>query len=162
MVRDVRRRLEHLTAPPSFHFQINFVMLVSRQGKVRLSRYYDTFTAKEKVRLTREISALVLNRSAKMCNVIEYKEFKVVYKRYASLFFVAAIGKDDNEVSTCALQSSRLTSQLPVSDYEQLLTLEIIHHYVEGAVCDLCFICSLSHVLPAHLSPRSLLWKRLW
>lgn len=74
-------------------------MLVSRQGKVRLSRYYETYTGKDKARLTREISALVLNRSAKMCNVIEYKEFKIVYKRYASLFFVAAVGKDDNEVS---------------------------------------------------------------
>ena len=49
---------------------------------------------------------MVLNRSAKMCNVIEYKEFKIVYKRYASLFFVAAIGKDDNEVSCIKLKDN--------------------------------------------------------
>lgn len=46
---------------------------------------------------------------------------KVVYRRYASLFFVAGIAQDDNE----------------------LVTLEIIHRYVEvldryfGNVCEL-------------------------
>lgn len=31
--------------------------------------------------MTREVSAAVLNRPAKMCNVIEYKEGKIVYRR---------------------------------------------------------------------------------
>ena len=124
-------------------------MLISRQGKVRLSRYFDTFTAKEKSRLTREISALVLNRSAKMCNVIEYKEFKIVYKRYASLFFVAAIGKDDNEVRGFVQAITSRFSRLSLVflfvpgayHFSQLLTLEIIHHYVEGEIPDVTWHC---------------------
>ena len=44
-----------------------------------------------------------------MCNFLEYKDTKVVYRRYASLFFVCGIGAMDNE----------------------LVTLEIIHRYVE-------------------------------
>lgn len=44
-----------------------------------------------------------------MCNFLEYKDTKVVYRRYASLFFVTGIGQEDNE----------------------LVTLEIIHRYVE-------------------------------
>ena len=103
------------------------------------------------------MSSLVLNRPAKQCNFIEYKDSKLVYKRcvgglrrtrsverhcfvlnyfqttfnapsrprrYASLFFVAGIGKGDNE----------------------LLTLEVIHQYVEvldryfGNVCELDII----------------------
>ncbi|KNZ73502.1 AP-1 complex subunit sigma-1 [Termitomyces sp. J132] len=45
-----------------------------------------------------------------MCNVIEYKGTSyVVYRQYASLFFICEIGEQDNE----------------------LLTLEIIHRYVE-------------------------------
>lgn len=62
-----------------------------------------------------------------MCNFIEYKgswaltDSKVIYRRYASLFFVAGITQDDNE----------------------LITLEVIHRYVEildryfGNVCEL-------------------------
>ena len=70
---------------------------------------------------------------SRMCNFVEYKgtyirstkthkkDNKVVYRRYASLFFVAGIAPDDNE----------------------LTTLEIIHRFVEvldryfGNVCEL-------------------------
>jgi hypothetical protein len=89
--------------------QIDFILLISRQGKVRLTKWYTVKDSKERTRLTREVSALVLNRAPKMCNFLEYKDKKLVYKRYASLFFVMCIGKDDNE----------------------LITLEMIHQYVE-------------------------------
>lgn len=44
-----------------------------------------------------------------MSSFIEWQDMKIVYKRYASLYFCAAIDAGDNE----------------------LLTLEIIHRYVE-------------------------------
>lgn len=59
-----------------------------------------------------------------MCNVLEYKDFKVVYRRYASLFFIVGIDLSDNE----------------------LLALETIHRFVEqmdklfGNVCELDII----------------------
>ena len=110
--------------------QINFLMLVSRQGKVRLTKWYGTYPAKDKARITREVTALVLNRGPKMCNIIEYKEAKIIYKRYASLFFIACINKDDNE----------------------LIALEMIHQYVEvldeyfGNVCELDIIFNFHKV----------------
>jgi len=61
--------------------QIKFLLLVSRQGKVRLSKWYDMYSTKDKARITREVTSLVLNRAAKMCNILEYKEQKIVYKR---------------------------------------------------------------------------------
>lgn len=104
--------------------QIDFILLISRQGKVRLSKWYTVKEAKDRARITRETSALVLNRAPKMCNFLDYKDKKLVYKRYASLFFVMGIGKEDNE----------------------LMTLEMIHQYVEvldkyfGNVCELDII----------------------
>jgi len=59
-----------------------------------------------------------------MCNFLEYKDSKVVYRRYASLFFVCGISAGDNE----------------------LVALEIVHRYVEvldryfGNVCELDLI----------------------
>ena len=59
-----------------------------------------------------------------MCNFLEWRNLQIVYKRYASLFFAFAIDKNDNE----------------------LITLEIIHRYVEvldkyfGSVCELDII----------------------
>ena len=61
--------------------QIQYLLLVSRQGKVRLTKWYAAFSLKEKQRVMREVSAMVLNRAPKMCNFIEWKEKKIVYKR---------------------------------------------------------------------------------
>jgi len=103
---------------------IDFVLLISRQGKLRLSKWYSVRESKERARTVREVSALVLGRVPKMANVIEYKDQKLVYKRYASLFFVMGIGKY----------------------YTALMTLEMIHQYVEvlynyvGNVCELDII----------------------
>eukprot|EP00611_Tribonema_gayanum_P016503 TRINITY_DN2872_c0_g1_i1.p1 TRINITY_DN2872_c0_g1~~TRINITY_DN2872_c0_g1_i1.p1 ORF type:complete len:154 (-),score=49.23 TRINITY_DN2872_c0_g1_i1:93-554(-) len=103
---------------------LNFLLLVSRQGKTRLTKWYEAYTSKEKARIVREITTLVLARPPKMCNFLEWRDKKIVYKRYASLFFVACVDRDDNE----------------------LITLEQIHLYVEvldryfGNVCELDII----------------------
>ncbi|SCU86108.1 LAMI_0D00452g1_1 [Lachancea mirantina] len=104
---------------------IKYMILISRQGKVRLVRWYHTFTAKEESKMLKELAAIVLSRKARMCNILEYHDHKVVYKRYASLYFVCGINADsDNE----------------------LLTLEIIHRFVEimdtyfNNVCELDII----------------------
>eukprot|EP00898_Chlorokybus_atmophyticus_P000369 jgi/Chlat1/1332/Chrsp118S01725 len=103
---------------------INFVLLISRQGKVRLSKWYDTYTQKERSKIVREVSAMILNRPAKLCNFMEWRDQKIIYKRYASLYFVMGVDSLDNE----------------------LITLEVIHHYVEildryfGNVCELDLI----------------------
>eukprot|EP00850_Spirogloea_muscicola_P023334 SM000349S12874 [mRNA] locus=s349:66597:68341:+ [translate_table: standard] len=103
---------------------IHFVLLISRQGKVRLTKWYSPYSQKERSKIIRETSGVILTRGPKLCNFIEWRGFKVVYKRYASLYFCMCIDEDDNELET----------------------LEIIHHYVEildryfGNVCELDLI----------------------
>eukprot|EP01122_Echinamoeba_exundans_P014019 TRINITY_DN6264_c0_g1_i1.p2 TRINITY_DN6264_c0_g1~~TRINITY_DN6264_c0_g1_i1.p2 ORF type:complete len:156 (+),score=33.14 TRINITY_DN6264_c0_g1_i1:19-486(+) len=103
---------------------IHFFLLVSRQGKTRLSKWYTPYKSKEKLRITREIYNLVLNRPPKLCNFIEWKNYKIIYRRYASLYFITCVDADDNE----------------------LISLETIHHFVEildryfGNVCELDLI----------------------
>jgi hypothetical protein len=62
--------------------QIRFLLLISRQGKVRLTKWYSPYSQKEKSRIMREVTAMVLSRPPKMCNFIEWKEKKIVYKRW--------------------------------------------------------------------------------
>ncbi|KAI0723274.1 Adaptor protein complex sigma subunit [Earliella scabrosa] len=103
---------------------INYMLLVSRQGKVRLAKWFQTMSQKAKAKIVKDVTQLVLARRTRMCNFLEYKDTKVVYRRYASLFFVAGISQGDNE----------------------LVVLEIIHRYVEvldryfGNVCELDLI----------------------
>ncbi|KAM0746934.1 Adaptor protein complex sigma subunit [Meredithblackwellia eburnea MCA 4105] len=103
---------------------LSFILLVSRQGKVRQAKWFTTMNTKNKTKIVKDVTQLVLARRTRMCNFLEYKDSKIVYRRYASLFFVAGIGQQDNE----------------------LITLEIIHRYVEvldryfGNVCELDLI----------------------
>lgn len=81
-------------------------------------------STKDKTRASRELIAQILSRPPKMCNFIEWQDKKVIYKRYASLYFIACVDKDDNE----------------------LILLEQIHLFVEvldryfGNVCELDII----------------------
>ena len=68
-----------------FNPMIHFVLLISRQGKVRLTKWYSPYSAKEKSRAVREVSAVVLSRQQKQCNFLEYKDKKIIYKRYAAV-----------------------------------------------------------------------------
>ena len=62
-------------------FQIQFVLLMSRQGKVRLSKWYTPRSTKEKQKTHRELSNMILARQQKLCNFLEWKDVKVIYKR---------------------------------------------------------------------------------
>ena len=45
-----------------------------------------------------KVNQLVITRKPKMCNFVEYKDYKIVYKRYASLYFITIVDKDENEL----------------------------------------------------------------
>ena len=76
----------------------NFIVLMSRQGKIRLSEFFSSYTDSQKKRILRDIAADVLPRQAKMCNIIEKGEYKFVYRRYASLYFIVGAPVEMNEL----------------------------------------------------------------
>ncbi|CAJ0577278.1 unnamed protein product, partial [Mesorhabditis spiculigera] len=104
---------------------MHFMLLFSRQGKLRLQKWYSPYLDKQKKKICRELITQILARKPKMCAFLEYSSnMKVVYKRYASLYFCCAVDDEDNE----------------------LITLEVIHRYVElldkyfSSVCELDII----------------------
>lgn len=80
------------------HAQIHFFILMSRQGKVRLAKWYSTYSQKERARVVKETTPLVLSRPLKLCNFVDWKNIKLVYKRYASLYFLCGVDPSDNEL----------------------------------------------------------------
>ncbi|XP_069474255.1 AP-1 complex subunit sigma-3 isoform X2 [Ambystoma mexicanum] len=103
---------------------MHFILLFSRQGKLRLQKWYITVPEKEKKKITREVIQTILVRNQKTSSFVEWRDLKLVYKRYASLYFCCAVEDGDNE----------------------LLTLETVHRFVEvldkyfGNVCELDII----------------------
>lgn len=71
---------------------------------------------------------MIIGRSSRLTHFLEWREYKIVFKRYASLYFAACIDKSDNE----------------------LIVLDIIHHFVE--VLDRYFsnVCELDLIFNFH------------
>ena len=50
------------------------MLLISRQGKVRLSKWYGTMSQKSKAKIVKDMTQIILARRSRMCNFVEYKE----------------------------------------------------------------------------------------
>jgi hypothetical protein len=100
---------------------IQYLLLQNRQGKTRLSKYYRAYTDEERTKIENDVHRIVTTRDPKFTNFVEYTQYKLIYRRYAGLFFTLCVDVNDNE----------------------LLYFESIHLFVElldqffGNVCEL-------------------------
>ena len=108
----------------------HFIVLMSRQGKIRLSEFFSSYSENEKRRILRDIASDILPRAPKMCNIIEKGTYKFVYRRYASLYFVVGVPHGMNE----------------------LIVLEQIHLFVEALDGYFNSVCELDLVFSLHKS----------
>uniref|UniRef100_A0A8C2GGU5 WD repeat and FYVE domain containing 1 n=2 Tax=Cyprinus carpio TaxID=7962 RepID=A0A8C2GGU5_CYPCA len=104
--------------------KMRFLLLFSRQGKLRLQKWFTALSDRDKKKIIRDVMQMVLVRPPKSCNFLQWRDLKIVYRRYASLYFCCGLEQGDNE----------------------LITLELLHRYVElldqyfGNVCELDII----------------------
>ncbi|KAG1346644.1 hypothetical protein COCNU_06G004730 [Cocos nucifera] len=68
---------------------IRFILLVNKQGQTRLAQYYEYLT------LEGEIVRKCLARTEQQCSFVEHRNYKIVYRRYASLFFLVGVDNDE-------------------------------------------------------------------
>ncbi len=134
-------KLPLLSSTSISNIMIRFILLVNKQGQTRLSSYYTWLSMEERIALESEIIRKCLARTdTNQCSFIDYKTYRVVYRRYASLYFI--VGVDSTSMSSsaaAAASASTNTSSLsePAAtattgdDDNELGVLEFIHALVE-------------------------------
>ena len=86
---------------------IRFVLMVNKQGQTRLAQYYETHQMEERCALEAEVIRKCLSRTDVQCSFYEYRGYKIVYRRYASLFFIVGIRKMRPGRNFCTESCSR-------------------------------------------------------
>jgi AP-2 complex subunit sigma-1 len=81
----------------------------------------------EKVRIEAEVHRLVTARDKKYTNFIEYNAYKLIYRRYAGLFFTIAVDVTDNELSY--LETIHLFVELLDSYFSNVCELDIVFNF---------------------------------
>jgi AP-4 complex subunit sigma-1 len=107
---------------------IKFILMVNKQGQTRLASYFgEWYPIQERIALETEIIRRCLLRTEYQCSFLEYRGLKVIYRRYASLFFVVAVdGDDENELGILEF----IHSLVETLDryFESVCELDIMYH----------------------------------
>lgn len=74
------------------------MLLVNKQGQTRLSQYYNALSIDEKATLEGELIRKCLSRTENQCSFLDHRQYKVVYRRYASLYFILGVDSDEDIV----------------------------------------------------------------
>ena len=106
---------------------IKFVLMVNKQGQTRLASYHEWLPIQERVALETEIIRRCLLRTEFQCSFLEYRGYKVIYRRYASLFFVVGVdGDEENELAILEFIHSLVETMDKY--FESVCELDIMFH----------------------------------
>lgn len=128
--------------------------MLNRQGKARLIKWFDNGIApSERDQLVHDVHRLVLLRNLKhQLNFVEFRSHKLVYRRYAGLYFVSAVDMADNELAM--LESLHFLVELLDTYFDSVCELDLVFNFYKlHAIMDEVFLggevheCSRQRIL---------------
>ncbi|KAG8460328.1 hypothetical protein KFE25_011819 [Diacronema lutheri] len=106
---------------------IQFILVQNRQGITRLSKYYRQYSDDERVKIEDEIHRLETGRDVKFTNFVEFKQFKLVYRRYAGLYFTLCVEQADNELAM--FESIHLLVEVLDQFFGNVCELDLVYNF---------------------------------
>eukprot|EP00401_Gymnodinium_catenatum_P055537 CAMPEP_0117522248 /NCGR_PEP_ID=MMETSP0784-20121206/34108_1 /TAXON_ID=39447 /ORGANISM="" /LENGTH=187 /DNA_ID=CAMNT_0005318311 /DNA_START=93 /DNA_END=653 /DNA_ORIENTATION=+ len=125
---------------------IRFILMVNKQGQTRLAQYYEYLTVNERVTLEGELIRKCLSRVESQCSFVEYRGFRVVYRRYASLYFIVGADNDDSVNELALLEFIHTLVETLDKYFENVCELDIMfnldkaHIILDEIVLDGCIV----------------------
>eukprot|EP00054_Salpingoeca_dolichothecata_P019799 m.123473 g.123473 ORF g.123473 m.123473 type:complete len:131 (-) comp23391_c0_seq2:46-438(-) len=105
---------------------VRFILLVNKQGQTRVSQYYSHIPVQQRTTDESEIIRKCLARNENQCSFLEYRNFKLIFRRYASLYFI--VGVDNNENELAMLEFIHMVVETFDQYFEGVCELDISFH----------------------------------
>mmetsp|Transcript_53242 Transcript_53242/g.65275 ORF Transcript_53242/g.65275 Transcript_53242/m.65275 type:complete len:148 (-) Transcript_53242:119-562(-) len=105
---------------------IKFILMVNKQGQTRLAQYFEYQSIKERSALESEVVRKCLARGEHQCSFIEYRGYKVIYRRYASLFFIVGASNTGRENELAILEFIHTLVETLDKYFENVCELDIM------------------------------------
>lgn len=109
---------------------MRFLLLFSRQGKLRLQKWFTPMSEREKKKIIRDMTTMVLARQPRSCNFLHWKDLKIIYKRWMG-YFVCFLGRRT---------TSLVSPHRPISSHLCLLYIDWQSSHCFPQVCKLVFL----------------------
>ena len=118
---------------------INFLLLVNKLGQTRLAQYYVDMPAVERRTLESELVRKCLSRDDTKCTIIIHRNYKIIYRRYVSLYFIVGVDtSEENEYlyyTFIHLLVETLNSYFEkVCELDIIMNLEKTHFIIEEMI----------------------------
>eukprot|EP00055_Hartaetosiga_balthica_P018583 m.134823 g.134823 ORF g.134823 m.134823 type:complete len:148 (+) comp9746_c0_seq1:120-563(+) len=109
---------------------LKFFLLVNKQGQTRVAQYYEYRDVETRATDEAELIRKCLGRTERQCSFMEHRGYKLIFRRYASLYFIVGADNDENELS--------------ILEFIHMV-VETLDQYFEG-VCELDIMFNIEKV----------------
>eukprot|EP00606_Chrysophyceae_sp_TOSAG23-5_P001230 GSChrysophyteH2.ASY1.ANO1.1698.1 assembled CDS len=107
---------------------IRFFLLQNKQGKTRLSKWYQNAPDDlERVKLEADVHRIISMRGRGFTNFVEYDTYKLIYRRYAGLYFCFGADVTDNEL--LLMETIHLFVRILDQFFSNVCELDIVFHF---------------------------------
>jgi AP-3 complex subunit sigma len=105
---------------------IKAVLVFNTRGQARALKFFDSCSVELKQKLLRETYQVVSKRDVTACNFIEFHDYKLIYRHYATLYFVVAIDSTESEYDI--YEVIHILVQCLDQYFENVCELDLIFH----------------------------------
>ncbi|VEU22410.1 DEKNAAC103545 [Brettanomyces naardenensis] len=113
---------------------IHAVLIFNQSGAPRLIRFYTAVDIQTQQLLLQQVYQLVIKRSDSQCSFLtppplleEYEEIKVIYRRYATLYFVFVVDQQESELGI--LDLIQVFVQVLNRCFKNVCELDLVFHW---------------------------------